>query len=323
MLNSESIVLETAKRTLNIEIETLVSLSDCIDAAFAACVLRIAEARGRVVVTGIGKSAIVGQKIVATFNSTGTPALFMHAADAIHGDLGMIQPDDVVLCISKSGETAEIKVLLPLLANLGNVIIAMVSQRTSFLAQSADHVLYIPVSREADPNNLAPTASTTAQMALGDAIATALLALKGFSPKDFAQFHPGGALGKQLYLRVQDLSRRNERPEVRPDADLPAVILEISSKRLGATAIVDPTGEVQGIITDGDLRRMLSQNRDFSRLRAADIMSHQPRTIAEDAMAIQALQLMRTHSITQLIVLSDDRYAGMIHLHDLIREGLV
>ena len=323
MLNSESIILETAKRTLNIEIETLMDMQTCIDEVFTACVLRIAESRGRLVVTGIGKSAIVGQKMVATFNSTGTPALFMHAADAIHGDLGMIQQEDVILCISKSGETAEIKVLLPLLANLGNVIIAMVSNRSSFLAQSADHVLYIPVSREADPNNLAPTASTTAQMVLGDALATALLALKGFSPKDFAQYHPGGSLGKQLYLRVRDLSRQNERPAVSPEADLPTVILEITSRRLGATAIVNTDKEVLGIITDGDLRRMLSQNRDFSHLRAGDIMSHHPRTIAADAMAIQALQLMRNHSITQLIVISEGVYEGMIHLHDLIREGLV
>lgn len=323
MLNSESIILETAKSTLSIEKETLASLLDSIGEDFVRCVQHIAAAQGRLVVTGIGKSAIVGQKMVATFNSTGTPALFMHAADAIHGDLGMIQAEDVILCISKSGETAEIKVLLPLLANLGNAIIAMVSNRDSFLAQTAQFLLYIPVSREADPNNLAPTASTTAQMALGDALATALLALKGFSPSDFAQYHPGGSLGKQLYLRVRDLSRQNERPAVSLGTSLPDAILEISSKRLGATAVLDASGTPVGIVTDGDLRRMLAQNRDFQNLRVEDVMGRSPRTIAEDAMAIQALQLMRSNSITQLIVLEGISYAGMIHLHDLIREGLV
>lgn len=323
MLNSESIILETAKRTLSIEIETLESLLERIDTNFVSSVQCIAGGKGRLVVTGIGKSAIVGQKMVATFNSTGTPALFMHAADAIHGDLGMIQSDDIILCISKSGETSEIKVLLPLLSNLGNVIIAMVSNPDSFLAQSAHYVLHIPVSREADPNNLAPTASTTAQMALGDALATSLLALKGFSPKDFAQYHPGGSLGKQLYLRVRDLSRQNERPAVGPDTSMQEAIVEISSKRLGATAVLDAMGIPIGIVTDGDLRRMLGRNPDFQHLLVQDIMNSTPRTISEDAMAIHALQLMRSNSITQLIVLDGNRYAGMIHLHDLIREGLV
>jgi arabinose-5-phosphate isomerase len=273
------------------------------------------------VVTGIGKSAIIGQKITATLNSTGTPAIFMHAADAIHGDLGMIQNDDIVLCLSKSGETAEIKVLVPLIKNLGNSIIAIVSNENAYLAQQANFVLHTPIEQEADPNNLAPTASTTAQMVIGDALATALLAVKGFTPSDFAKFHPGGTLGKQMYLRVSDLYPKNELPKVGLDTPLKQIILEISSKRLGMTAVLEDERLV-GIITDGDLRRMLNQEA-ITELKAADIMTRSPKTIEKDALAVNALELMREQSITQLIVVNKENYVGVIHLHDLIREGIV
>jgi arabinose-5-phosphate isomerase len=275
------------------------------------------------VVSGIGKSAVIAQKIVATLNSTGTPSLFMHAADAIHGDLGMIRPEDVVLCISKSGETAEIKVLVPLLRHLGNTLVGMTSKADSFLGRQADLLLHTPVDQEADPNNLAPTASTTAQIAMGDALATSLLASRGFTPQDFAQFHPGGALGKQLYLRVSDLYPQNERPVVTPKADIRQTILEMTSKRLGCTAVLDEQEHLLGVITDGDLRRMLEDGRDTQGLTAADIMSSQPRTIQADALAVKALEQMRANSITQLIVLDGQQYVGIIHLHDLIREGLI
>lgn len=318
------IITQTAQQTIRIEADTLLDLLPGINADFVACVEAIFAASGRLVVTGIGKSAIVAQKIVATLNSTGTPALFMHAADAIHGDLGMIRPGDLVLCLSKSGDTAEIKVLAPLVKNLGNPLIGMTSRKDSFLARQSDYVLHTPVSQEADPNNLAPTASTTAQMAMGDALATALLALRGFSSADFAQFHPGGALGKQLYLRVSDLYPNNEQPAVSPDTSLQDSIIEMTSKCLGATAVVDGN-RLCGIITDGDLRRMLERGQDFTRLRAADVMHPHPRTIHQSALAVQALEMMRTHSISQLVVTDEGSgdYLGFVHLHDLIREGLI
>lgn len=321
---SEELITKTAIRTLEIEVETLNALKTSINQAFTDCVKAIYTSNGRLVVTGIGKSAIVAQKIAASLNSTGTPALFMHAADAIHGDLGMVRPADLVLCISKSGETPEIKVLVPLVKNLGNALIGMVSNANSYLGKHAEYVLHTPVTQEADPNNLAPTASTTAQMAMGDALATALLALRGFTPKDFAQFHPGGALGKQLYLRVSDIFPSNEKPAVQLDTDLPSTILEMTSKRLGATAVLDEAGKLRGIITDGDLRRMLSRGGDLSQLQAKDIMGAHPKTIREDALAVKALQILRANSITQLIVVDgEQRYRGFIHLHDLIREGLI
>lgn len=321
---SEGIIKKTALRTLKIEIAALNALKSSIDEGFEACVQAVFECQGRLVVTGIGKSALVGQKIVATLNSTGTPALFMHAADAIHGDLGMIQPGDFALCLSKSGETPEIRVLVPLLKNLGNPIIGMVGNRSSYLGRHASYVLCTPVDQEADPNNLAPTASTTAQMALGDALATSLLALRGFSPKDFAQFHPGGALGKQLYLRVSDLYPQNEKPAVLEADSLQQTILEMTSKRLGATAVLDKAGQLRGIVTDGDLRRMLERGNGFDNLLAKDIMTASPKTIAENAMAVKALQLMRKSSITQLVVTDGEgHYKGFVHLHDLIREGLI
>lgn len=321
----QSSLLTAAQRTIRIEAEALLELADSLDdtSDFQACVETIHQSKGRLVITGIGKSAIVAQKIVATLNSTGQPALFLHAADAIHGDLGMVLPDDVVLCLSKSGESAEIKVLVPLVRNFGNCLIAMTANRESTLARQADFVLWTPVNTEADPNNLAPTVSTTAQMALGDALAVALLDLRGFSTEDFAKFHPGGALGKQLYLRVRELCALHEQPQVAADTPLRDVILEISSKRLGATAVLDNSGRLLGIVTDGDLRRMLERNADFSQLAAEQIMTPEPKTIEPDALAVDALTLMRKHSITQLLVLENDAYLGIVHLHDLVREGLV
>ncbi|HNE29058.1 MAG TPA: KpsF/GutQ family sugar-phosphate isomerase [Saprospiraceae bacterium] len=319
-------ILDTACQTIRIEAETLLALADSLDQTpdFETCVEALVRSKGRLVITGIGKSAVVAQKIAATLNSTGQPALFLHAADAIHGDLGMIQPADFVLCISKSGETPEIRVLVPLLKNFGNPLIAMTANRQSTLATQADFVLITPVAQEADPNNLAPTASTTAQMALGDALATALIAVRGFTAQDFAKFHPGGALGKQLYLRVRDLYPLHERPAVGPDAGLSEILHEISSRRLGATAVLDAQQNLLGIITDGDLRRMLARPAlNLATLRATDVLSAHPKTIDPDALAVDALTVLRQHSITQLVVMDGDRYLGMVHLHDLVREGLL
>ena len=323
-MNTKEIIRRTATQTIAIEIATLEMLQASINDDFVACVEAVYQSPGRLVVTGIGKSAIVAQKIVATLNSTGTPALFMHAADAIHGDLGMVRPYDLVLCLSKSGDTAEIKVLAPLVRNLGNLLIGMTAKQDSFLARQADFLLHTPITQEAEPNNLAPTASTTAQMAMGDALATALLAVRGFSPQDFAQYHPGGALGKQLYLRVSDLYPNNQRPQVKPQNTLQESILEITAKCLGATAVVDEEEKLCGIITDGDLRRMLEKGLNFTELHAADVMHPQPRTILDTELAVNALQKMRTNSISQLIVINEEgHYLGFVHLHDLIREGLI
>lgn len=324
-MESKLSILDTARQTIRIEAEALLALAESLDDTtdFQACVEAVAASAGRIVITGIGKSAIVAQKIAATLNSTGSPALFLHAADAIHGDLGMVQQHDLVLCLSKSGETPEIKVLAPLVKNLGNRLIAMTANRDSFLARQADFVLWTPIQQEADPNNLAPTSSTTSQMALGDALAIALLSLKGFSQADFAKFHPGGALGKQLYLRVRDLFRLHERPVVNADARLNEIILEISSKRLGATGVLDSDENLLGVITDGDLRRMLARGGDFSNISARDILSSNPKTIESDALAVDALAHMRAHAITQLLVLENGRYVGIVHLHDILNEGLV
>lgn len=319
-------IMATARRTVAIEMEALQALSDCLEDTpdFYNCVQAIAGTSGRLIVTGIGKSAIVAQKIVATLNSTGTPSVFMHAADAIHGDLGMVQQGDLVLCLSKSGETPEIRVLAPLVKNLGQRLIAMTANRESTLARLADFVLYTPIAQEADPHNLAPTASTTAQMAMGDALATVLLALKGFSPHDFAKFHPGGALGKQLYLRVRDLYPLHACPAVTIQATIQEIISEISGKRLGATAVLDtPGGALVGIITDGDLRRLIEKQSDFAGITALDLVVRHPKTIAPDAMAVDALALMRAHSISQILVLDGAHYLGMVHLHDLIKEGII
>jgi arabinose-5-phosphate isomerase len=319
---TEAQIISSGKRAIEIEAEAIVALSKSVGNEFVRAVQTIFACEGRLIVTGIGKSAIVGQKIVATMNSTGTPALFMHAADAIHGDLGMLRPEDVVLCLSKSGETHEIRVLLPLINNFGNDLIGMTAKQESFLAAHADVVLYTPITKEADPNNLAPTASTTSQMALGDALATALLALRGFTPADFAQYHPGGALGKQLYLKVGDLSKYNAKPLVDIQASLKATLLEISEKRLGATA-VQSNDKVVGIVTDGDIRRFLERDTGLEDIVARDIMTARPQMIQADEFAIRALNQMRDHNIHQLIVFDQKEYAGFIHLHDLIREGIV
>jgi len=324
-VKNTSLILRTARNTLQIEAQTLLHLTQSLDEAFADCIECLYASTGRLVVAGIGKTALVAKKIVATLNSTGTPALFLHAADAIHGDIGMVQPEDTVMCISKSGETAEIKMLALMVRQAGNPLIAMVSRKDCTLAQSADHILLTPVAREADPNDLAPTASTTAQMAMGDAMATALLALRGFAPSDFARFHPGGSLGKQLYLRVSDLYPHNQVPAVTTAGSLREILLEMTSKRLGATAVLYPDSRLlAGIITDGDLRRMLTGNPDLEAVTAAQIMTTDPKTVGRDTPAIIALEQLRAHNISQLVVTGKaGDYLGFLHLHDLIREGLV
>lgn len=324
----EKKIQSVAKKVLQDEAEAILSLKNYIGEQFEACVEAILVCEGRLVVTGIGKSAIIAQKIVATLNSTGTPAIFMHAADAIHGDLGMIQSDDIILCISKSGDTPEIKILVPLLKRYGNRLIAMVSNIDSYLAKNADYVLNAHVEREACPLNLAPTTSTTAALALGDALAMCLLEARDFTSKDFAKYHPGGSLGKKLYLKVRDIYPQNAVPIVLESADINTVILEMTSKRLGATAVVNDKNELLGIVTDGDLRRMLKRvaannQQDFSILQAKDIMNPSPKSIAADEYAAKALSLMQEKSITQLVVVDNNKVEGFIHMHDLLREGLV
>ena len=315
-------IIENAKRTLHMEAQAVEALQAFVNESFVEAVQLLHHMNGRAVVSGIGKSAVIAQKIVATFNSTGTPALFLHAADAIHGDLGMIQPGDVVMVISKSGESPEIKVLLPLLKDFGNKVIALCGNATSFLATEAHCFVNSTVEAEACPNNLAPTTSTTAQLAMGDALAVCLLHLKGFTAADFARYHPGGALGKKLYLRVGSLLPAGGAPQVVPTASIPEVIFEISNKRLGATAVLEDR-RMLGIITDGDLRRMLQRGEDIRTLKAADIMSTQPRTVNADTLAVDALRLMQEHKITQLVVVREDGlYAGILHLNELLREGL-
>jgi len=304
------------------ESEAIANLAQLLDDDFADAVQLIYNSKGRVIITGIGKSAIIANKIVATLNSTGTPAIFMHAADAIHGDLGLILKDDVVVCISKSGNTPEIKVLVQLINNGPNKMIAITGNKDSFLAQRADYILNAYVEKEACPNNLAPTTSTTAQLVIGDALAVCLLELRGFSSKDFAKYHPGGALGKKLYLRVSDLSSMNEKPKVNKSTSVKDVIIEISKKMLGVTAVVE-NNKVIGIITDGDLRRMLSKTDNFSAYTANDIMSANPKCIDNDAMAVDAMELMETNGISQLLVEENGNYAGVVHLHDLIKEGII
>lgn len=312
-----------AREVLQNESQAVQRLIDYLDDSFEACVHAILASKGRVVITGIGKSAIIANKIVATLNSTGTPALFMHAADAIHGDLGMIQKEDVVICISKSGNTPEIKVLVPLLKRRGSQLVALVSNTQSYLAKQADFILNATIGEEACPNNLAPTTSTTAHLALGDALAVCLLKMKDFTDRDFAELHPGGSLGKQLYLKVADIVAGHEIPRVNPDTMLKEVILEISSKRLGCTAVVDNDQQLLGIITDGDLRRMLQKDIDIRTVKAADIMTRTPQTIALDEFAVKALHVMQERSITQLVALDNGRLAGFVHLHDLLKEGIV
>jgi arabinose-5-phosphate isomerase len=324
MKTIEEIII-SAQRVVNIEMEAISKINDFIDSTFAECIQLIAENEGRVIVTGVGKSAIIGQKIVASFNSTGTPAIFMHAADAIHGDLGIIQKKDIVLCLSKSGNTSEIKVLIPLIRNLNldNKIIAVVSSTDSFLAKHADYIIRATVEREACPYNLAPTASTTVQLVIGDAMSVSLLEYRGFSTHDFALTHPGGSLGKQLYLRVGDLYKNNLKPQVLLNDTIDKVILEISSKRLGTTAVLDEKGLLAGIITDGDLRRMLQKNKNIENIMAKDIMSVNPKQLNEDVLAIDAYNIMKDNKITSLLVVEAGKYLGVLHIHDILREGIV
>ena len=320
-MNSEEIIT-SAKQTITEEAQAVAKLTDYIDDDFTKSVQYILQSKGRVVITGIGKSAIIANKIVSTMNSTGPPAIFMHAADAIHGDLGIIQQDDVVICISKSGNTPEIKVLVPLLKRGNNKLIAITSNKNSVLAQQADSVLYAHVDKEACPNNLAPTTSTTAQLVLGDALAVCLLEMKHFGSNDFAKYHPGGALGKRLYLKVSDIVSHNQKPEVSPDTDIKKVIIEISEKMLGVTAVLN-NHQIVGIVTDGDIRRMLSKTDSIKGLTAKDIMSVNPKTIEVDCLAIDALHLMEKNKITQLLATKQGEYVGIIHLHNLIQEGLI
>ncbi len=320
-------IISLAKNILNQEAESIKGLVDFIDEDFIRAIELVLNCKGRLVVSGIGKSAIIAQKIVATLNSTGTPALFMHAADAIHGDIGMIQQDDIVMIISKSGDSPEIKVLVPIVKSFGNKIIALAGQTQSFLAKQADVILNTTVKEEACTNNLAPTSSTTAQMVMGDALAICLMNEKGFNADEFAKFHPGGTLGKKLYLKVSDLSIQNEKPQVQKNSLLKDVIVEITKKRLGATVVLDENNLIAGIITDGDLRRMLEKNTSadlsFKNISAKEIMNAHPKIISADRLAVDALDLMRKNNINQLLVTDNEKYAGIIHLHDLVREGII
>jgi len=321
-LIKEKNILETAKNTISIEAEAIKNLINLLDKDFENAVQSIYASNGRVIVTGIGKSANIASKIVATLNSTGTPAIFMHAADAIHGDLGNIQKDDIVICISKSGNTPEIKVLVSLINNYGNKIVAITGNPESFLAKNSNFVLNSYVEKEACPNNLAPTSSTTAQLVIGDALAVCLLDLKDFTKNDFAKYHPGGSLGKKLYLRVHALAKNNDVPKVHKNTPVKDVIIEISKKRLGATAVIE-NKKIVGIITDGDIRRMLENNTDISELTADYIMSSNPIIIEDNTKAIKALDIMQKNNITQILVTENDKYMGVVHFHDLLKEGII
>ncbi len=316
-------IKQVALRTIELEAKSITGLTAFIDDDFEKAVKTIADNKGRLVVSGIGKSAAIAQKIVATLNSTGTPSIFMHAADAIHGDLGMVLKDDIVLIISKSGESPEIKALVPLVRNFGNIIIGMVGSLQSYLAKNSTIILNTTVEQEACPNNLAPTTSTTAQLVMGDALAVCLMELKGFQSDDFAKFHPGGLLGKKLYLKVADLAGNNEKPKVLPTQSLKEVIVEMTQKRLGITAVVDADNKLVGIITDGDLRRMLEKNTAIDSIKAGDIMTANPKTIEPEKLAVDALNMLRKNEITQLAVTANGNYEGILHLHDLIREGII
>lgn len=319
----EQDIASTALKTIRLEAESVAGLARFVDGSFVKAVECIHRSGGRVVVSGIGKSAIIAQKIVATFNSTGTPGLYMHAADAIHGDLGMIQPNDVVLVISKSGGSPEIKVLVPFIRRFGNTLIGMVGNMESFLAKQADIVLNTSVPQEACPNNLAPTSSTTAQLVMGDALAVCLMKLNGFTGEDFARYHPGGTLGKKLFMRVSDLIANNPVPQVSPETPLPETVIEMTAKLLGATAVVNPDGTLFGIITDGDLRRMLAGKIPVNGVRAMDICSRNPWQISPDELAVTALEILKAHDITHLVVTEGGQYVGILHIHDLVKEGLL
>ena len=316
-------ILSVARDTISNEAKAVEKLQDYLNDEFAHAGQHIYNSKGRVIITGIGKSAMIATKIVATLNSTGTPAIFMHAADAIHGDLGTILEDDTVICISKSGNTPEIKVLVPLIKNFKNTLIGITGNKDSFLGKQSDYVLNAYIDKEACPNNLAPTTSTTAQLVLGDALAVCLLHLRGFSSKDFAKYHPGGALGKKLYLRISDITSENQKPQVTPNTSINKVIIEISEKMLGVTAVIE-NEEIVGIITDGDIRRMLTKNEDFSQLKAKDIMGASPKIIDNHAMAVDAMDILEDNGISQLIAKDNKgKYAGIVHLHNLIKEGII
>ena len=321
MITSEKI-LESARNTIISESKSVAKLADLLTTSFAEAVELIYKCNGRLIVTGIGKSAIIGQKIVASMNSTGTPALFLHASEAIHGDLGMIQDHDVVICISKSGNSPEIKTLVPLLTRFGNKLIAITGNMTSFLAKNSHFVLDTTVESESCPNNLAPTDSTTAQLVMGDALTVCLIEMRNFQPEDFAKFHPGGALGKKLLLKVSDMVENSLKPMISPEANIKKVIFEISEKRLGVTAVVE-NDKVIGIITDGDIRRMLNENETFSHLTARDIMTKNPKLVQANAMVIDAFQVLEDFKITQLVVVENDKYIGVLHLHDILKEGII
>lgn len=321
-MKSSEEILEIAHRTISIEYNAIKQLSEQINYDFAHLVEEILNLKGRVIITGIGKSAIIAQKLVATFNSTGTPAIFMHAADAVHGDLGIIQKDDLVLCLSKSGNTAEIKVLIPLLKQSNNKLACIVGEKQSFLAKQSDFILDASIIEEACPNNLAPTTSTTAQLVIGDALAVCLLECRSFTKDDFAKYHPGGALGKKLYLKVCDLSSQNEKPQIDISASIKEVILEITKKRLGVVAIVQ-NNILKGVITDGDLRRMMEKYESFENLKAIDVMNANPKSIDHQELAVNALNLMKQFNITQLLVKKENLYEGVVHLHDLLKEGII
>ena len=322
VLKTTQNILASAKKTILSESLSISKLADLLDANFTSAVEKIYQSKGRLVVTGIGKSAIIAQKMVASFNSTGTPSLFLHAAEAIHGDLGMLQKEDVVICISKSGNSPEIKVLVPLLKRFDNILIAITGNMSSFLAQGSDIVLNTTVDSESCPNNLAPTNSTTAQLVMGDALAVCLMEMRDFKAEDFAVYHPGGALGKKLLFRVKDMLENSLKPMVAPDAPIKKVIFEISEKRLGVTAVIE-NNKVIGIITDGDIRRMLNERDSFATLTAKDIMTINPKTTTSEAMVIDAFHLMENFKITQLIVMDDSEFKGVLHLHDILKEGII
>ncbi|WP_343532466.1 KpsF/GutQ family sugar-phosphate isomerase [Pedobacter sp.] len=321
-MESKKSIIDSATSTLKLESEAILRLIDYIDDDFVETVNTILSSRGRVIVTGIGKSAIIAQKIVATFNSTGTPAIFMHAADAVHGDLGMIQKDDVVLCLSKSGNTPEIKLLAPLLKLSGNKLVAMLGNTKSDLAQQADLILNTMVEKEACPHNLAPTTSTTAQLAMGDALAVCLLQARNFQSADFAKYHPGGSLGKRLYLKAGDLAVKNEKPSISPNAPVKDIIIEISKNRLGAVVVTEEE-EILGVITDGDIRRMLEKHTNLENIKASDLMNTNPKKIDCEELALLALEIIKKNNITQILVTKEGRYFGLVHLHDLLQEGIV
>ncbi len=321
-MSNNQTILDLAKKTIKKEADAVQNLVSLLSEDFSEAVNCIIASKGRVVITGIGKSAIIASKIVSTLNSTGTPAIFMHAADAIHGDLGTIQENDVVICISKSGGTPEIKMLVPLIKRGSNILIGMTGNTQSFLAQQADFVLNTFVDEEACPNNLAPTTSTTAQLVMGDALAICLLELKGFSSTDFAKYHPGGSLGKRLYLRVEDIANTNQKPQVNTETDIKKVIVEISEKMLGVTAVIE-NNKIVGVVTDGDIRRMLNKYDNINGLVAKDIMTSNPKTIETDVLAVNALKLMQEKGISQLIAVEGKNYKGIVHLHNLINEGIL